>query len=93
MDKFLHRETQVRNKQICKMLHNSNHNVNSWTKPMNLFLRIPDSAIFLWHFQEDSLARPDLFGDGNDGQNNETIKWAESWSVLKILRGHLQVRN
>jgi len=49
-----------------------------------------DSAIFLWHFQEDSLARPDLFGDGNDGQNNESIKWAESWSVLKILRGHLQ---
>ena len=60
---------------------------------MYLFLRIPDSAIFLWHFQEDSLARPDLFGDGNDGQNNESIKWAESWSVLKILRGHLQVRN
>lgn len=50
-----------------------------------------DSVIFLWQFQDEtSSSRPDIFGDMDDGPIGEGNSWAESWGVLKILRGHLQ---
>ena len=54
---------------------------------------ILDSVVFLWHYQdkESCSSRPDLFGDMEDVPNGEGSSWAETWSVLKILRGHLQV--
>ena len=53
---------------------------------------VPDSVVFLWHYQDESLSsRPDIFNDVEEGPNGEGSSWAESWGVLKILRGHLQV--
>ena len=52
---------------------------------------ISDSVIFLWHYQEEKSSRPDLFNELENGPEGESNPWAENWSVLKILRGHLQV--
>ena len=53
----------------------------------------PDSVIFLWQFQDENFSsRPDIFGDNDDGSNGDGNNWAESWNVMKILRGHLQVK-
>ena len=52
---------------------------------------ISDSVIFLWHYQEEKSSRPDLFNELENGPEGESNAWAENWSVLKILRGHLQV--
>ena len=58
-----------------------------------MYLNVADSVVFLWHFQDESSStRPDIFNDFEDGANGEGSSWAESWAVLKILRGHLQVR-
>ena len=52
---------------------------------------ISDSVIFLWHYQDEKSSRPDLFNELENGPEGESNAWAENWSVLKILRGHLQV--
>ena len=52
---------------------------------------ISDSVIFLWHYQDEKSSRPDLFNELENGPEGESNPWAENWSVLKILRGHLQV--
>ena len=64
-----------------------------WTKIYKIHANIvPDSVVFLWHYQDESFSsRPDIFDDVEDGPNGEGSSWAESWGVLKILRGHLQV--
>ncbi len=55
-----------------------------------------DCAVFLWQFNA-SAAVPDLFGeDGGGGDDEEgdgdgAGGHKENWSILRILRGHLQV--
>ena len=60
---------------------------------MDVIFYLPDSFVFLWQYQdkESCSSRPDLFGDMDDAPNGEGSTWAEPWSLLKILRGHLQV--
>ena len=60
---------------------------------MDIIFYLPDSFVFLWHYQdkESSSSRPDLFGDTDDAPGGEGSAWAETWTLLKILRGHLQV--
>lgn len=41
----------------------------------------------MWHYEDKEII-PDIFGDDNADEDGESVS-SENWTVLRILRGHL----
>lgn len=57
-----------------------------------VFILFPDNAVLIWHYL-DYDAAPDIFGEDPAPDDEDAPTQKENWSVWKVLRGHLQVRN
>ena len=70
--------------------HQNSVNVVRWSPDGRILASgDTDSAIFLWQFDPNSTV-PNLFGEESNMEEGSAPQ-RENWTILRILRGHLQV--
>ena len=76
---------------ICDLSrHQNSVTVVRWSKDGKLLASGDiDSVVIVWHYVDSGEAVPDIFGDSGDGDESSSVP-SESWSQLRVLRGHLQ---